>query len=89
MTTSEIYEVVYKSYVTFSVLGKEVNLYTEQLDYGFNTVAELDDRFHYLGNEISNIASAIFTWQEVNGRDLTNEELRQVMYENNLLSAAI
>jgi hypothetical protein len=81
--------IVYKDYVTFTVLGKEINLMSEELDTGRNTVAEIDDQFHYMGNEYPTISTAIFVWQEVNGRDLSNEELRQAMVDNNLLSQAI
>lgn len=80
---------VYKDCNTFKVLGKEINLYSEDMEYGRNTVAEMDDFFHYLGNETPNVAAAIFAWQEVYGRDLTNEELRQVLIDNQLLSEAI
>lgn len=81
--------IVYKNYATFQVLGKEINLISEDLGYGYNTVAEVNDRIHYLGNEFPSISAAIFAWQEINGRDLTDEELRLVLHENHLLSDAI
>ena len=81
--------IVYKDYVTFTVLGKEINLISEELCAGRNTVAEVDNNYHYMGNEYPTISTAIFVWQEVNGRDLSNEELRQAMVDNNLLSQAI
>lgn len=80
---------VYKNYSTFLVLGKEILLFSEDLDNTRNTIAEVDGQIHYLGNEPCNVASAIFAWQELNGRDLTSEELRQVLVDNNLLSQAI
>ncbi len=73
----------------FKVLGQEIWLYSEDLGHNRNTVADMGDHFHYMGNEPSNVATAIFAWQEVNGRDLTNEEFRQVMIDNNLISAGI
>lgn len=79
----------YKDYVTFKIMGNDINLFSEELQYGKNTVAEIDGHMHYLGNENPTISSAIFAWQEVNNRDLTNEELRQVMIDNNLLSQGI
>jgi hypothetical protein len=81
--------IVYKDYVTFTVLGKEILLFSEELCTGRNTVAEIDNQYHYLGNEYPTISAAIFAWQEVNGRDLTNEELSQVMKDNKLNSEAI
>lgn len=81
--------IVYKDYVTFTVLGEEIHLISDELDHGRNTVAEIKNRYHYLGNEYPTISTAIFAWQETNGRDLTSEELRQVMVDNHLLSEAI
>jgi hypothetical protein len=81
--------IVYKDYVTFQVLGLEINLISNETEYGRSTVAEMPDHYHYLGNEQPTIAAAIFAWQEVNGRELTEEELRQVMVDNHFISAAI
>lgn len=75
--------------VSFRILGQKINLYSEDLGYTLNTVADMGDHFHYLGNELPNVLAAVFAWQEVNGRDLTNEELRQVMTDNQLISEAI
>lgn len=80
---------VYKDYLTFTLMGKEINLISDETAYGRNTVVEIDGHYHYMENEPSNVATAIFAWQEVNGRDLTSEELRQVMVDNNLISNAI
>ena len=80
---------VYKNYVSFIVLGETINLISDETSHGLNTVAEMNDHYHYLGEEYPSIASAIFAWQEVNGRDLTNEELRQVMVDNHLISEGI
>lgn len=81
--------IMYQDYITFTVMGEEIHLISEELDYGRNTVAEIDERFHHMGNEYPTISAAIFAWQEVNGRDLTNEELKQVMRDNHLISDAI
>ena len=78
--------IVYKDYLVFSILGEEVNLISDETDYGRNTVAEVSDSYHYLGNEYPNIAAAILVWQDIHGRELTSEELRQVLIVNNLMS---
>lgn len=75
--------------IPFKIMGQKINLYSEAMKYGLNTVADMGDHFHYLGNEVPNVLAAVFAWQEVNGRNLTSEELHQVMIENNLISAAI
>lgn len=73
----------------FKVLGQEIWLYSEDLGHERNTVVDMGDHFHYMGSEPPNVATAIFAWQEVNGRDLTSEELRQVMVDNHIISDAI
>jgi hypothetical protein len=81
--------IVYKNYVTFTVMGKEINLMSEDLEHYRNTVAEVDGQYHYMGPEGNSIATAIFAWQEVNGMELTNEELKQTMIDNHLISQGI
>jgi hypothetical protein len=81
--------IVYKDYLTFTLMGKEINLISNETAYGLSTVVEIDGHYHYMDNEPPNVATAVFAWQEVNGRDLTNEELRQVMVDNKLISDAI
>jgi hypothetical protein len=81
--------IVYKDYVVFTILGEEINLISSETAYGRSTVAEINDQYHYLDNELPTISAAIFAWQELNNRDLTNEELHQVMVDNKLISNAI
>lgn len=78
-----------KSYMTFKVLGEEIGLISNETECGRNTVVEINSRYHYMGDEPPNIATAIFAWQEVNGRELTSEEIHQVMIDNHLVSDAI
>ena len=77
--------IVYHSCANFKVLESQINLYSEKMDYGYNTVAEVDDKLYYLGNELPNITTAIFAWEYINNRLLTKEELRQVLLEHNVL----
>lgn len=76
--------IVYKDYTTFTVLGQEINLVSDETDYGRNTVAEITDSYYYLGDEFPTVATAILAWQEVNGRNLTGEELHRVLLDNHL-----
>lgn len=81
--------IVYKDHTTFTVLGNEINLYSETLEYGQNTVAEMEKRIYYLGPEQPGVGAAIIAWQAFNGRDLTDEELRKVLAENHFESGAV
>jgi len=74
----------FKDDPTFIVMGKLITLISDQGCYGLNTVAYIDDFFHYIGDEHPNLSAAIFTWQEINGRLLTAEEIKQVMLDNNI-----
>lgn len=78
-----------KNYMSFKVMNEVLGLISEETAYGRNTVVEIGNRYHYMGDEPPNVATAIFAWQEVNGRELTSEELRQVMVDNHLVSDAI
>jgi hypothetical protein len=69
---------------TFQVLKLPINLYSEELSHGRNTVAELDGKFYYLGVDPPTLTAAIWAWQEVQGRLLTLEELKEVMIENSI-----
>ena len=82
-------EIVRHDCKTFTVLGQVIHLYSEELDSGRSTVAEINGYYHYLDHEYPTVSTAIFAWQDVNRRELTNEELRQVMIENNLISQGI
>ncbi len=81
--------IVYKDYQVVKILGEELNVISNETAYGRSTVVEINKFFYHMGEEFPGVASAIFAWQEVNGRDLTNEELSQIMEDNRLHSQAI
>jgi hypothetical protein len=76
---------VRKDYITFIMLGQEVNLISNESVYGLSTVAEINNQYHYLGSEPDTIGSAICAWQDINNREFTAQELRQVMIDNHIL----
>lgn len=81
--------IVYKDYVVFTVLGVDIALISDETCHGRNTVAEINNQLYYLGDELPNIYSAVLTWQDLNKKDLSQEELYQVMIDNKLISEAI
>lgn len=81
--------IAYKDYITFTILGKEIFLYSEGLEWGQNTVAEMDKRIYYLGHEQAGVGAAIIAWQVFNNRELTDDEFSQVLTENHLNSSAV
>ena len=81
--------IVYNNCQVFKILDEELTIISDETAYGRNTVVEIDKVFHYMGDEFPGVAAAIYAWQEVKGRDLTNEELHQILEDNKLLSKAI
>lgn len=80
---------VYKDYTSYTIRGMKVGIITDETSHGRNTVAEINGKYHYLGDEFPGIAAAIFAWQEFFGEDLTNEELHQIMIDNHIISQGI
>lgn len=80
--------IVYKDYVTFTILKDSINLYHSETVYGPSTVAEFNDStmFHYLGDEPPILSTAMLVWQRVNKRDLTTEEIQKILVSNKLNS---
>jgi len=81
--------IVYKDYVTFSILGEEINLISDETDYGQITFAEIGGQYFYRGQVQPNVSAAISAWQDIFGREVTMQELHQVMIDNHLSSEAI
>lgn len=82
---------VYRDYLSFKIMDSLIYLYSQNdTGYGRNTIAEVDaGYFHNLGSEPANITSAILAWQQINDTVLSNEELRQVLIDNDLITQAI
>lgn len=76
------FKLEYQDCITYNILGTNVYLYSDEYDFGINTVAEVDGRFHYLGSEQPSLLAAVFALQEVYNIQLTDRELKQVLEEN-------
>ena len=74
--------ILYRDTKSFWVLETKVHLYSEVLEIGLNTVAEVDTHTYYLGREKPTVYAAITAWQKVNGRELTSLEISRVLSEN-------
>jgi hypothetical protein len=81
---TETSELVYLAGLSFQILGETIILYSEKMEYGYNTAAQIGDKIHYLGDELPNLSTAIFAWEYTHQRLLTKEELRQVMSQYNI-----
>ena len=82
---NETGDILYSDYITYLVMGQEVNMFSDETDYGLSTVAEINGQYFYLGKCLSNIHNAILAWQDANDRDITQQELSQVLLDNGIL----
>ena len=73
---------VYKDCIDFNVMGRDICLISDAIGDSLSTIAEVSGVYYYLGNEVPNILAAVLAWQEFSGRDLTEDELMQVMADN-------
>lgn len=76
--------IVYKDYLEFIIMNDKVNIISDETDYGRSTVAEINNQYYYLGDDSASLAAAILAWQDIKGRELTNDELSQVLKDNSL-----
>lgn len=78
--------IVYKDYISFSILQDEVILICSDTAYGRNTVAEINDQRYYLGDEQPTLGAACLAWQAIKGRDLSDNEMHKILADNSLIS---
>jgi hypothetical protein len=74
--------VVYKNYETYNVLGSEVNMISDETDYGINTIAEINGKYFYLGKENPELATAMIAWQNITNQIISLEQIDQVIKDN-------
>ena len=72
-----------QDYPVFHILGQEIALISEMLDWGRNTAALINDKTYYLGSELPNIGTAVIAWEQANERSLTETELQLVFKDHN------
>jgi len=75
-----------KESLKFRILEDVVYMYSEEICYGLNTVAEVNNKYYYLGAEIADIHSAIHAWQELTGKQLSAEQTRFVIINNKFMT---
>jgi len=78
---------LYKDYISFKVLSSEVNLINQQYsDYSnndcSNVVAEINDKYYYLGSKSPNLITAILAYEYHSDYKLTDEELDKCFEAN-------
>lgn len=78
--------ILYKDYVTFNILGKNVNLICQDekswLHNYLYVTAEIDDGILYLGEMDVTVKTAIFAYEKFFDKVLSPEEIKQVIFLN-------
>jgi hypothetical protein len=67
---------------TFYVMGSKIEIISSETVYGWQTAIILDSNIHYLNDELISLETAINFWQQLNGRLLSQEEIKSVMQAN-------
>ncbi len=77
---------VYKDYNTYKILDTVINVISSETDYGPYLIGEIDDEYHYLDSGACELTAAVLLWQSTNGRELTNDEMFQIIEDNKISS---
>jgi len=72
----------FNNFTTYNVLGIKISIVSFETDYGINTVAEINNHYHYLGNVDTDVYAAILTYQDINNKFLSDEEFDKVLKDN-------
>jgi len=80
---------IFRDYISFDILGQHIHLISNETCYGQQTVAEVDDCYHYLGHADWTLSTAILVFERIYGRELTKEEVNQVLRDNNFTSQGV
>lgn len=76
--------IVYKNYTSYKILNVDVNIISDQTDYGRNTVAEISDKYFYLGTLSDDILAAVFAWELFSGKKVSDEEFATILDNNDI-----
>lgn len=70
---------------TFFVRDTIISFFSSETSYGYQTVAEINGKHHYLGDQAINIIAAIMLWEKLNDVHLTDEEIERIMTYNGVV----
>ena len=73
---------IYNNFITFKILNIDINIISDQTNYGTNTVAEINDKYFYLGNQDPNVLAAIFAWEIFSGKSISDKDFAQALEDN-------
>ena len=72
----------FSNFTRYDILGTEVFLLSIETDCGNTTIAEINEKYYYIGELDINLTSAGYAWQYFSDRDLTVNEWDQILEDN-------
>lgn len=75
-------DILYKNYITFNILGENINVFSNITAYGISSVIEIGSTMYYLGLEPPILENILFAWQDLNNKILTSEEFDEIIKNN-------
>jgi hypothetical protein len=81
--------IIYNTALIYHVCGTSIELFLNETAYGWSVVAEVNNLYHYLGDQLANLHTAINLWQQINNKVLSQEEFELVLIENGTKSQAV
>ncbi len=73
---------LYNKTKRYYVLSSKIDLFSNETEHGWQTVADIDNHYTYLDNRDVSLDTAIYVWEFLNNRLLTAHELRQIKKDN-------
>jgi hypothetical protein len=78
--------IVHDDGISYRIFDSEVKFYADDTAYGWNVVAEYNNNYYHLGSESVGIELAVSFWQNQNDKILSQDELKQIMIDNQLIA---
>lgn len=79
----------YNDFVVYRIKDLDIYMTASETAYGWQTIAEINRQYYYLGDQLFNIATAIVLWENLNNIILSPEEVEKVMLDNSMKSFAV
>lgn len=74
----------FKDCLEYKIKDKKITIISDLINEINNTVAEIDNKYYYLGDETPNLLAAIIAYQEVTGLTISASEMHIILEENKL-----
>ena len=75
-------EVIYNDEISFNILGKKINLISEEINEIKYTVANYEKKYFHLGNTSPDINAAIKFYEIFFQHNLSKKEISKILEDN-------